>query len=321
MASSPTLNELNARGLTTSQSKRPASAPSLGGDLVPHITPVYGPVGDSCSMNDPSPMIGFVEKDATFDSLSASFKSLYNSLFAQSVGNHKNDEFSNPPVTSLTPSSSTDSISLQTSSSPPRFTSYGKSYDPQFTSLMDGLKDLAESNRWERLSTAQIQNLRDSFHSSGHERFGMDPDSYADLSLSFSQFLTQLDGHLLPPATTCSSSIPGDFLSSPVHGHVPGTMLPPSYTPYTCREVTTISPPVTAVPSIAPSVVAQPQPYNLSFSTYLPPLHDQSPSLATTAATGSQSSQAEQFLSFKSVATDLFEDNDDDDDFDWSKFM
>ena len=137
MASSPTLTELNVRGLTTSQSKRPASAPSVGGDLAAHITPVYASVGDSCTMNDPSPMIGFVEKDASFDSLSTSFKSLYNSLFAQPVGNHRNDDFTNPPVvTSLTPSSSSDSISLQTTSSPPQFTSYGKSYDPQFTTLL-----------------------------------------------------------------------------------------------------------------------------------------------------------------------------------------
>lgn len=317
VSSSPTLAELNARGLT-SHSKRPASAP-VGGELATHITPVYASVGDSCTMNDKSPTVGFVEKDATFDSLSASFKSLYNSLFTQSVGSHRNEDFPNPSLT-LTPSSSTDSISLHNSSSPPQFASYSKPYDPQFTTLMDGLKDLADSNHWERLSPSQIQNLRESFHNGGHERFGMDPDSYAELSLSFSQFLTQLDGHLLPPATS-SSGISGEFLSSPAHGHVPARLPPPSYSPYSCREHHNISPPITAIPTLGPSLVTQPHPYNTSFSAYLPPLHDHSPSLATTASTGGQPQHTEQIPSFKSAATDLFEDNDEDDDFDWSKFM
>lgn len=318
--SSPTLAELNARDLT-SQSKRPASAPAR--DLGSHITPVYTPVGDSCTTNELSPRVGFVEGDATFDNLSASFKSLYNSLFGPPMASSSRDgNFSRPPIT-LSTSTSTDSLSLGMPSSPTCFEPFSKQYDPQFTSLMDGLKDIAESNHWDKLSPSQIQNLRDSFHEGGHERLGMDPDSFAELSLSFSQFLSQLDGHLLPP-TTSSCGLPGDFLSSPVHTHIhTAQMPPPSYTPFSRRDLTThqnISPPITALPSMAPPVVTQPHHYTTTYSTYLPPLHDPSPSLATAAAS-SQSPPSEHLPSFKSAATDLFDDNDDDDDFDWSKFM
>lgn len=278
------------------------------GDLHVGTDSLYPVVDDCSTMSQPPPRTAFNDVgNASFDNLSSSFKSIYNSLFGQS------DDFQRSPLPLGMSTSPTTQAGLSSS------VSYDphRHYDPQFTSLMDGIKELAESNSWDRLTPTQIQNLRESFNEGDHERFGMDSETYSQLSTSFSQFLSKLDDRFL----SSSCGLPTEFMSPanvPVHV---SRMAPPLYSPYTRSELTcsNISPPATSLAARPhPVVVSQDDPhrYDPPYSVYLPPLHD-SPPVLVSAASGTHQ---EHVPHFKSAATDLFDDNDEDD-FDWSKFM
>lgn len=158
-------------------------------------------VTDSCVLTDSPPKVAFAEQDG-FDDLSASFRSLYKSLFGFSVG--KGDFVGPDSLLDETPdtlSGSNSSIPLGTSAS--NFTTTCGSKMPKITSLMESMRGLAESNRWDQLNQSQIQELIDCFRlGEDSDHFGMEANVWAGLSSSFNNFLSRVN-HKLPsnPAT------------------------------------------------------------------------------------------------------------------------
>jgi len=139
-----------------------------------------------------------------FDDLSASFRSLYKSLFGHSVG--KGDFVGPDSLLDDAPdplAGSNSSISLGTSAS--NFTATYGSKMPKITSLMESMRGLAESNRWDQLNQSQIQELIDCFRiGEESDHFGLDANVWAGLSSSFNNFLTRVS-HKLPSNAVTSS--------------------------------------------------------------------------------------------------------------------
>ena len=79
--------------------------------------------------------------------------------------------------------------------------------NPQFISLMDSFRDIAESNSWDKLDPSQIQCLMDSFKEGEHHKYGLDADTYADLHASFNKFLTQLNSKFLTDSSSSASRL------------------------------------------------------------------------------------------------------------------
>ena len=227
--------------------------------------------------------MAFADKEAGFEDLSASFRSLYKSLFG-SVGSnapptcsYTNDlqQYQTPPTGLSNMGYSADVIG--TSITKPVVTMADTNKAPPFTSMMDNLKDIAEKNRWEMLNPTQIQSLRESFKSGSHKNFGMDQDTFLEWSHSFNQFLSQLDSHI--PANIPASGIPHS--SFQLSQQLPP---PPPYSQHSSNTYATnsrMNPPF--VPTLS----------NSSTSHVQLPL-------------------------FRSAATDLLEDEED---FDWSKLV
>lgn len=203
-ANSPTLAELNSTHIPSS--KRVALSPPYG-DHHPVTTSILhshltSAVSDSFS-NHSSPRIAFADKEG-FDDLSASFKSLYKSIFGHSVSG--GGDFVPPlPANShgISVSSGLLGSSLPLGASASMLFSSGR--NPQFISLMDSFRDIAETNSWDKLDPSQIQCLMDSFKEGEHHKYGLDPDTYADLHTSFNNFLSQLNNRFL---TSSSGSTP-----------------------------------------------------------------------------------------------------------------
>ena len=82
---------------------------------------------------------------------------------------------------------------------------------------MDSFRDIAETNSWDKLDPSQIQCLMDSFKEGEHHKYGLDPDTYADLHASFNKFLSQLNNRFL---TSSSSSTPrlSEYNQHQLHG-------------------------------------------------------------------------------------------------------
>ena len=178
-------------------------------------------MSDSFSSNHSSPQVAFADKEG-FDDLSASFRSLYKSIFGQSVsGGNFIDPPPLPPNShglSLTSGELGSSLPLGASAS----MLFSSGRNPQFTALMDSFRDIAESQSWDKLDPSQIQCLMDSFKEGEHHKYGLDPDTYADLHASFNKFLSQLNNRFL---TGSSGSTPrlSEYNQHPLHSHASAT--------------------------------------------------------------------------------------------------
>ena len=318
-----TLAELNSTLQTTKSSVTKATLASTQMNLPPHMSSCS--IGDTGTLDNSSPLSAFAEKEAGFDDLSASFRSLYKSLF-DSVGYHNDSgihhhAYPPPPGTISTPeppplvtvANADLNLGLSSSFGSHLFNQSNKfkNPEPRFTTLMDSLRDLAESNQWEQLTPLQIQSLRDSVGDGDHKQFGMDQDTFAEWSHSFNQFLSQLDNRL--PSHSPSSSNPNISMSSgrlhntfPAHHQLPvhSTHIPPP-PPYS----QTLIHHLTASPTTIHS------PHGTLDPPYLSSLHDQTPNL------NSGTCNTLNLPPFRSVATDLFEDTEEEDEFDWSKLV
>ena len=225
-------------------------------------------------------------REAGFEDLSASFKSLYKSLFG-SMGSNT-PPVSVPdryyPLPQLPPQTSSNTMcsAVLGASVAGDSTIAGTRNGPQFTSLMDGLKNIAENNRWEVLSPSQIQGLRESFKSGNHRNFGMDQETFLEWSHSFDQFLSQLDNRIPVKLTGSGMSHSSFHLSNPLPP-------PPPYSQHT-----------TATNSYSSTNSGMEPPFLTSIND---PTH----------------SHLLKPHPFKSAATDLLEE--DEDEFDWSKLV
>ena len=232
----------------------------------------------------------FMGKEAGFEDLSESFRSLYRSLF-DSIGHHQNhSSFSSmlevPPH--QVPAVSSSDFTLNTTMGPEIFPQ-SRTPNPNFTMLMENLKDLADTNQLNRMcmSQLQIQMMRDAINTGDHLQFGMDQESFAKWSNSFNQFLSQLDNNNMMPHSSGGSlpmgGVLGSFNSSTI------CPPPPPYSQFTSSTTVHMSP-----VQLEPSFLSNHIP-NLRV------LHDPPP--------------------FSSIATEICEENEEDDDFDWSKLM
>lgn len=216
-ASSPTLAELNSTHIPSS--KRVALSPPFS-DHLPITTSILhshltSAVSDSFSSNHSSPRVAFADKEG-FDDLSASFRSLYKSIFGHSVSG--GDFTPPPPATSQAVAVSSSELGSSLPLGASASLLFSSSRNPQFTSLMDSFRDIAESNSWDKLDPSQVQCLMDSFKEGEHHKYGLDPDTYADLHASFNKFLSQLNSRFL---TGSSGSTPrlSEYNHHQLHGH------------------------------------------------------------------------------------------------------
>lgn len=269
---SPTLTEL------VSYSKRTSTYP-----LPPPPPPLHSHV-PSTGQTDLSAPSQYPKGsgEGSFDDLNASFRSLYRSLFDSVGGTHghfpmlssssSNGINDGMGVVSTIPSTSYSSRSVSSCTSSLKLES-------SLTSVMDGLRDLADSNQLDSLSPNTIQSLWDTVNEGDHTQLGMDPTSFAKWSDSFNQFLCQLNPQNVPPASSNYSV--GGTGSSHYHtpSHYQGGVLPPPYHP-SLRTIGSIESP----PILYDHTHKDPPP-------------------------------------FSSVATDLLNDTEDEDEFDWSKLV
>ena len=247
-----------------------------------------------------SPSIEYLEKEAGFEDLSASFKSLYKSLFGSMTSENSVPPYS---VSGHTTTANLHPTSLPLDVSVNSLLSFANRHsDPQFTHLMDSLRDIADTNAWSKLDTGQVQNLYDSFHAGDQNRFGMEPDMYLQWSQSFNNFLTQLSQtihHPSSPPSTISSgmaAMPYPGSHPMLHSNsIPHNSMPPP-PPYTQPRLH--PQPSTIHSSVSPSYIASP---HLKPAPTIPGSGPNPPP-------------------FQTVATDIFEENEDDD-FDWSKLV
>ena len=79
--------------------------------------------------------------------------------------------------------------------------------NPQFMSLMDSFRDIAETNSWDKLDPAQIQGLMDSFKIGDHDKFGLEPEMYEEIHTSFNHFLSQLNNRFLTGSSASSPQL------------------------------------------------------------------------------------------------------------------
>ena len=295
--------------------------------------------------------MGFgMDRDGTED-LSASFRSLYKSIFGHSVGANEYINSETAVNTSGVPIPVTPSeLNISNASLPLGASAtalFNSSRNPHFTSLMDSFRDIAETNSWDKLNPSQIQGLMESFKAGEHDKFGLDADTYADLHSSFNQFLTQLNNrfltgssnntprlseynqqqgnpsrHSLSHAAHVRSGGVHHKYSSHHHRHAPhhqidtmspmlGGMHQPS-PPSTNYMVNR-----TPSPHISPQTQMTNVPTNHTqmnpqhFGGYVNPSSQMTPPALSSLGRPSDPQ-------IRSAATDLF---DDEDDFDWSKLM
>ncbi len=213
---SPTLAELNT--ITDGpRTKRAAYiSPYSPSPPPPPISAAYhysASVSDSPSL---SPRMAFTEREG-FDDLSSSFRSLYKSIFSHQVPHGGSEYFADisgghgvvPNINNssgggdLGLSNSTSSLPLGASAS----ALFGSLRNPQFMSLMDSFRDIADTNSWDKLDPAQIQGLMDSFKIGEHDKFGLDQELYAELHTSFNQFLSQLNNRFLTGSSNTSPQL------------------------------------------------------------------------------------------------------------------
>lgn len=347
---SPTLAELNAVTDGPRTKRATYMSPYSPSPPPPPISASYHHYSTAISDSSMNlhPRMGFAERGDGVDDLSSSFRSLYKSIFGHSI---QTGEYFNDIGHRVAPegsSSSTSDLGLSNSSLPlgasatALFSSVSLR-NPQFTSLMDSFRDIAESNSWDKLDPSQIQGLMDSFKVGDHDKFGLEPEAYAELHTSFNHFLSQLNNRFLTGSSGSSPQLSeysryhnhgsGSIISHGGMGGVDGRGLPPKY--HSHHQLDMMSPLVssqqasppsggfcgppqnrTPSPHTSPTQAINPPPppplINQQFGGYVSTSHT-SPSLSSVAQpTGPEG------MPIRSAATELF---DDDDDFDWSKLM
>ena len=305
---SPSLNELNRDNNDSfSAPKRPAT--TKNNVLVKSeacIASSSVAVTDSCGLEHSPPKVAFAEQEG-FDDLSASFRSLYKSLFGHSVG--KGDFVGPESLLNDAPdplSGSNSSIPLGTSASD--FTGYG-SRMPKFTSLMESMRGLAESNRWDQLNQSQVQELIECFRlGEESDHFGLDASVWAGLSSSFNNFLSRVN-HRLPTNTVTSSRRVSHY--SPNLRHSPTSSFHSvNSSGYSNCSNHSMSP---QQPLMGMSPVNRHTPFTIPQS-----INETLPVLSFAAGPESPLPQ----LHIRSVASDFVNtDPDEEDDFDWSKLL
>jgi len=211
---------------------------------------------------------------------------------------------------------------------------------------MDSFRDIAETNSWDKLDPAQIQGLMDSFKSGERDKFGLEPDVYAELHTSFNHFLSQLNNRFLT-GTSNSNLRLGEYNQynrNSVLSHSDHNMgvvadcglVAPKY--ITHHQLDVVSPLVSINhqaspppgyhhPNRTPSPRTHTSPtqglVNISVGSNPPHVNHQFGGFVSTSHTPpltsiSPPNEAQEGVAIRSAATDLF---DDDDDFDWSKLM
>ena len=257
-----------------------------------------------------------------------------------------------PPSTVAELSSSDSSFSLGASAlSLMSNVNPAGSYSPNIYSLMDSFRDIAETNSWDKLEPSQVQGLMETFRAAERDRFGLDAESYVRVSSSFEQFFQQLNSRFMtrnednPAALTDIEYQPNILTGSdgrvtqpmagrspPDYAHQPDTM--PMFPVSSASPPNSNYPPPQRTPSPHTSMSPQgpcsvhthllsAQTTAAHYNTFSapfpgqspPPFPGQNPSLG-----GMAPQRLPADMTVKSSATDLF-DNDDDDDFDWSKLM
>ena len=338
-ASSPTLAELNTEGPRMKRPALPSSySPPNAATLPPHFSSA---VSDSSSSSQPPPRLAFAEREG-YDDLSASFRSLYKSIFGQSVngGEYLNatttEDAFQISVPSIDPTCSNSSLPLGASAAS-LFIPGHENYSPQLTSLMDSFRDIAETNSWDKLDPAQIHGLMESFKAGEHDKFGLDPDMYANLSASFTQFLSQLNNKFLvggSASVTHLNEYHQSHLSRMPQAHMM-SRLPPKYgrqadslTAYSIHQTSPpsssyhsanrtpsphISPPSAHIAPLCGPITSSHSHMDPHYTSFLTPIQGHTPPLASSAQPTDTPD-----VPIRSAATDLF---DEEDDFDWSKLM
>lgn len=275
---------------------------------------------------------------AVFDDLSASFKSLYKSVFeANQVSNaalRPEGSFSSSGQSPFGPMPSAIShgqvtfeaqYPLHQMQPPPPL--HIQQQQPTFLqqemlSFLDSFNGAAESGNWDNVDVIQFHRMMDSLKTEGGQ-LGLDHSQYSDLQMSFNQFFSQ-QGLL---CSSANSSMSNGLGNSSVSLHAtPSTVTPPllSYhTPPTHHQ--SPSPSRSRSPIIPHSPQIQPNVAGHSYSQQVPgvPLHHLlSPHSTASVSSNSVGSDHDGRvpIRFHSEASDLLDD-DDEDTFDWSSIL
>lgn len=336
---SPTLAELN---IDYPVAKRPAfsAAYSPPPHSLSSTTPFFTAISDSPSPSMPLPRGIFNDKEG-LDELSSSFRSLYKSIFGQLGGNEYLNEYTtlsdlhtNPGHELASSDSSMSSVPLGASAS--LLQNQSKCTHPQFLSLMDNFREMADSRSWDKLDPAHVQGLLESFKEGQSDKFGLDVVTYADVHASFNQFLSQLNNRFLAGSLANMPPLVDYNHDDGAHQQHPGLLEQQAkYQQYRLD-----SGEVSAIPLVGMSQVSPTDGYpvsdhtpsqhiNLMNQSHLQPVggtnhtHLNSRYGQYTVPTGNTATlnslaQDTESTHIKPTVTELF---DDDDDFDWSKLM
>lgn len=323
LVDSPTLAQINSSGYPVKRIKR-ESYSSYQSSL-PSPDPTLSDEHPSPVMSNLSKI--FDQRGSGGDHLSASFKSLYKSIFGHSVCS---GEYLNPPP--LPPStaaelSSTDTsfplgapgVSLQNNVNP------ASNYSPHFYTLMDSFRDIAETNSWDKLDPSQVQGLMESFRAAERDQFGLDAESYSRVTASFEQFFQELNCRFVTGNRGCHmtelSSVAG--IGGNAAQPLSDTLLP-HFTEQpdtlTMFPISNASPPTSNYlpPQRTPPDHMTPQAGHMISDTFSTQFLGQNPSANSRVGT----QRLPDIPGKSNTSTDLHEfDNDDEDDFDWSKLM
>ena len=316
-SSSPTLAELNT---DPPRAKRPAYSASYSPPPNTQPHPYSTAISDSSSPSLPPPRQAFSDREG-LDELSSSFRSLYKSIFGQSLaeGAYLNaDILPHIPNQELNCS---DGSSIPLGGSASNLLG-AKANHSEFLSLMDSFRDIADAKTWDKLDPAHVQGLLESFKAGQSNKFGLDPQAYANVHASFNQFVSQLSNRFL---ATSSLNNYGHHRDSGLGehallGHHNGT--PHNYQ----VDTGVISPvPLLGMNQSSPTDYNRtPSPHhmNLMNQGHLHPVEggSQLPSHYGLPYTPTLSSLAET-PNHHGMKTSLDHLLDDDDDFDWSKLM
>jgi hypothetical protein len=277
---------------------------------------------------------------AVFDDLSASFKSLYKSVFesnqAANASMKPEGSYSAPgqtPFGSVPSGISHGQIKydLDAQYSPPHMQTpqvptvqqqqqQQTFLQQEMLSFLDSFSGAAESGNWDGLDVMQFQRLMDSLRAEGGQ-LGLDQSQYSDLQVSFNQFFAQQGllanssnstmsnglGHSSGSLHATPSPIPSPspsllgYQSSPVHHHQPS----PSRSPILSHSHS---------PQIQPNISGH------SYSQQVPgvPLHH---IISSSVSSNSVGSDGPVPIRFHSEASDLLDDDDEEDTFDWSSIL
>lgn len=339
---SPTLTQINSH--SSKRVKWESYSYHLTGPSSEHPHSVFSDEHTSPAMAQFSN--AFEQGGGGGDHLSASFKSLYKSIFGHSVCS---GEYLIPPP--LPPSTVTE-LSSSDSSFPLGASALSilgalnpaSNYNPHFYTLMDSFRDIAETNSWDKLEPSQVQGLMASFRAAERDQFGLDTEAYSRVASSFEHFFQELNSRFISgnkgnhmsdreyqsnmPSNggTCNAAQHLVDALPPSYAQQPDTMpmfplssaSPPSsnYTPPQGTppdHMTHIDGHMTSDPAHTQLLSQRTNPAHFS-----PPFPGQNPPLGSMAM--QQLCADVPSKSAATTTTDLF-GNDDKDDFDWSKLM